>query len=47
VNSRHNDVVTSDGYSTSYRKIMKIMASVFLKQEKICYKMVYYSLYFS
>jgi len=32
------------GCSASYRQKLLKMASVFLKEEKICYKMVYYTL---
>jgi len=41
VNSRHDDIVTSDDCSASYRKNHQKN----LEEEKVCYKMVYYTLY--
>jgi len=40
VNSRHDDISTSDGCSASYREDRQKMVSVFLKEEKTSYKMV-------
>jgi len=43
VNLRHDDIVTSAGCIASLQeKIIKLL-KMFLKEEKICYKMMYYT----